>query len=159
MLFRSNATTGLQQLEWRETGTDDQCHSPALPSLRCSSAHAGGGWVLNLGFRDQTLGKDWGGLQGNSLKVLEPGATPPEGVCRGSLGHLRGQAPFLGGCVRGGAGHAIADFVPMHAFRWQDTAYTSSKSYCQSPPLTPCFRSSHKKLQDATAAPWNYRSD
>ena len=43
---------------------------------------------------------------------LESGATATEGVRRGSLGCLGGQAPLFGGCVRGGAGPAIVAFSP-----------------------------------------------
>ena len=61
--------TGLWQPEQRETCTDSQCHCPALPSMRGTFAGAGSGWVLSLGFRDQTWGENWGWLHGNSLKL------------------------------------------------------------------------------------------
>ena len=63
-----------------------------------------GAGCRSSGFGDQTRGEDWCGLRGNSLKGLESGAAVPEGVRRGSLGHLRGQAPLCEQCTRRGEG-------------------------------------------------------
>ena len=93
------------------------------------------------GFGDQTWGEDWDGLHGNSLKGLESGATTPECVCRGSLGHLRGKEPLCGWHAREGVGPTITLFFPTCALRWQDTAYRSSRSSHKLPLLLPHFRS------------------
>ena len=55
-----SAATSIQRAKQRETCTDSQCHRPALPSLRCWSAGAGGVWVLRLGLRTSDLGRRLG---------------------------------------------------------------------------------------------------
>ena len=44
------------------------CRCPALPSLTCVSASAGGGWMLELGFQGSDLGK---GLRLTVLRQME----------------------------------------------------------------------------------------
>ena len=49
--------TSLQKAKRSETCKDGQCQHPALPSLRCSYAGAGGGWVLRLALQRSDLGR------------------------------------------------------------------------------------------------------
>ena len=115
--------------------TDGPCRCLALPSLRCSPAGAGRGWVLRLGLQRSDPGRGLGLAAWRQLEGARVWCSTTKGVWEEARARQKGKVPLFWDMRGEGQDHHMSFFIQACGLRWQGTAYLPSKGRCE--PLLP----------------------
>ena len=110
----------------------EQHRRPVLPSLRHSSARAGGGWVLKLRLQRSDSGRGPG--LGAQKQREEAGLWWLRVYPEEAWAHQRGKVPLFRLAPGEGHNHQKSFFPCVCAPRQQDTTYRRSRGGYKSPP-------------------------